>query len=147
MLKWICIIWSFSLLAPFADKALHLLSYQYDQRPFMAKCVNKQNPGSGCKGKCQLAKKIEAADKGQQESTNKNASYPDLIDDIARGFPDCAPPLRTHEASAPFLLWCIGSTNDYTPAHFRPPDPLVKIPGHHLRNKTHNTHNKYHVDT
>jgi hypothetical protein len=53
-------------------------------RSYIAKnlCINRNNPGSTCKGKCYLKKKL-TADKDQQQPASKNSvqknSQPDLF--------------------------------------------------------------------
>ena len=47
--------------------------YAINRAEYLQNCINKEKPALQCKGKCQLSKKMQEADKEQQRAAEKAA--------------------------------------------------------------------------
>lgn len=72
MLRFLAIL---LLLTAFAAQTFHraviVLDYYVNTAAFEAKCVNKQVPQMKCKGKCQVAKKLQEEEKKEQQAPER----------------------------------------------------------------------------
>ena len=55
------------------QRAGYFLGYYINPEPFAKNCVNKYRPRLNCNGQCQLMKKIQQAEKEEQNNTEKKA--------------------------------------------------------------------------
>lgn len=56
--------------------------YAYNRAAYIKSCINKDRPVLKCNGKCQLSKKILAAEKEQQRAAEKGSYQFNLTIDI-----------------------------------------------------------------
>jgi hypothetical protein len=85
------------LLTAFTAQTFHqaviVLDYYVNTAAFAARCVNKQAPQMKCKGKCQMAKKLQEEEKKDQQAPERRMEQPTQTLSAEHFFAASQPPL------------------------------------------------------
>ena len=102
------------------QRSLIMLQYYSNTAAFAEKCENKARPQMQCHGKCQMVKKIAAAEKQQQQTPDKNLN--NKVETLSFASYFCtAPSITSATITASFPPYSCGAAVDLAYPVFHPP--------------------------